>query len=281
MGKNRNGSFHENPNGLCIDGRILPSLFVIGIQKCGTSTLDGVLSKFPELSHGEKKEHHFFDDHFENLDFNKYLKQFPHCNIGIVRSYDATPKYTLPITNSAENLKRSYDKHGIALNQLIFIAMVCPNSRRVSSGFHSRREKGNNGDSRFTSLTKRKFNEWFEWILKHPDQDILPRGFYGEIFAKYFKLFPKSTFLLIDSQYAFEKTQSLGDFLALELDLPERQIPDIYSNRGKSEKEELTDSNLNRLNQFYSKHEQQFLDIVKLNKNVKTFPTNLDEFFDK
>ena len=277
----RNRSLNENRNDFCVDGRILPSLFVIGIQKCGTSTLDVILSKFRELTHGEKKEHHFFDDDFGNFDLKKYLKQFPNCKKNVVRSYDATPKYTMPITNAAENIKRFYDKLGILLNQLIFIAIVCPNSSRVPSGFHSRREKGNQGDSRFLNLTKRKFNEWFDWILEHPDHDILPRGFYDQIFAKYFELFPESTFLLIDSQYAFAKMQNLGDFLAKELNFPERHIPNIHSNRGKVKKEELTEFNMERLNHFYSKHEEQFSTLIKFNKNVKTFPSNLTEFFDK
>ena len=273
--------YNLNQNEFCIDRRILPSIFVIGVQKCGTTTLDGVMSRFPQLSHGRKKEHHFFGHEKYNNNYTDYLNGFTECNTEIIKSYDATPKYTMPITSAAENIKKFYGKLGILLNQLIFIAIVCPNSSRVPSGFHSRREKGNQGDSRFLNLTKRKFNEWFDWILEHPDHDILPRGFYDQIFAKYFELFPESTFLLIDSQYAFAKMQNLGDFLARELNFPERHIPNIHSNRGKVKKEELTEFNMERLNQFYSKHEQQFSTLIKFNKNVKTFPSNLTEFFDK
>ena len=100
-----------------------------------------------------------------------------------------------------------------------------------------------------------------------------------EIFARYFELFPENKFLFVDSQYAFDKMQKLGDFLATELNFSKRQIPNIHRNPGSAKKEELTDLNQKRLNQFYSKHEQNFSEIVKLYNNAKTFPMN--SFLDK
>ena len=91
----------------CIKGKRIPSLFLIGIQKCGTSTLDAILSNLTGISHGSKKEHHFFDH--ENHAAEKYIEQFPNCDDGdIVRTYDATPNYTNPCSKSAERLKIFY-----------------------------------------------------------------------------------------------------------------------------------------------------------------------------
>ena len=277
----RNLSVRENQNGFCVNGRLLPSLFVIGIQKCGTTTLDGILSKFDKLSHGDMKEHHFFDH--KNVTDAKYISQFPKCrqnSQNIVRTYEATPEYTDLSTHSAENIKSFYIKHGIPLNKIVFLAMVCPNSRRIPSYFYFCRKKG------YLNPNIKEFNKWFDWMLEHPEwmlddtHDILRRGFYDEIFAKYFELFPENKFLFVDSQYAFDKMQKLGDFLAKELNLSKRQIPYIHKNVGTARKEELTDFNQKRLNQFYFKHERNFSDIVKTYKNAKTFPTNnfLDEW---
>ena len=275
----RNRSLSYDSNEFCVNGRLLPSLFGIGVQKCGTSTLAGILQNFHELSRGTKKEHHFFDH--SKLDLDVYIQQFPKCNEGIVRSWDITPNYTNPSSNSSENIKRFYERIGIPLDKVVFIAMVCPNSRRVPSAFYHARRMGAL-NSNITS-----FNKWFDWILRHQDQDEhsstpLQRGFYDDIFERYFEIFPESTFLFIDSQYAFDEMQRLGDFLARELDLPKRQIPYIHRNQGHEKKEEITDYNLKQLNQFYSEHEQHFSSIVKLYKNAKTFPVNnfLDEWTD-
>ena len=267
----QNWFLNESPSQFCVNDRILPSIFVIGIQKCGTSTLDGILSTYPQLSHGTTKEHHFFDH--DNLDFDKYIKQFPKCSKNIVRSYDATPKYTNPNTNSADNIKTFYNKLGIPLNKLIFIAIVCPNYLRVPSNFYFSRWNG------YLKSNKTRLNNWFDWTLKHQDQDesflLLRKGFYDEILAKYFDLFPDSTFLLIDNQHAFKQMQTLNNFLAAELNFPTKQIPDIHKNKGKgSKEEELTEFNLKKLNQLYSNHERDFFEIARLNKNVKTFPRN-------
>ena len=208
MGKTQNWSLSENVNEFCVNGRLLPSLFFIGIQKCGTTTLDGVLSKFPQLSHGKVKEHQLFskkDEKFMKI-YKEKINRYPECNTGIVRSYDGTPNYANPNRNATENIKRFYGWHGIPVNKLIFIAMLCPNFRRISSVYYRpgffKKQWAINPLLNSNIIT---FNKWFDWILKHQDQDHnsrdpLSRGFYDEIFAKYFKLFPNSTFLLIDSQ---------------------------------------------------------------------------------
>ena len=278
--------YNLDTNEFCVNGRIIPSLFLIGIQKCGTTTLDEVLKQFPQLSHGRKKEHHFFDQENYMKNYTDYVESFPECNTGTVRSFDATPNYSNPDSYAAENIKQFYEEHGIPLNKLIFIAIVCSNSRRISSSFYRNNFFGKKLNFNITS-----FNKWFDWILKHQDQDIpsrspISRGFYDEIFAKYLKLFPKSTFLLIDSHYALAKLQELGDFLANELNLPKQFIPNIHKNRGfaaknkssnkyHAKKENLTEFNLKHLYQFYSKHVQKFLDIVKQSDNAKTFPMNI------
>ena len=126
-------------------------------------------------------------------------------------------------------------------------------------------------------------NDWIGWAFRHPNaadnneggRGIISRGYYDEIFSNYFKHFPTSKFFLIDSYYAFENEQRLCDEISNELNLPKRSIS--YQRSGKGEhKEELTDDNYRRVEDFYSEHEKKFRKMVMNNKNVKTFP---DEFF--
>ena len=250
---------------------------MIGTQKCGTTTIDGILSEFKEVSHGNRKEHHYFDN--ENFEYIKYINQFESCDTTqILRSYDATPNYTNPSSKSPEKIKEFYDHYGIPLSKLIFIAIVCPNYHRIPSAYYHNL-KYHKLDENFNNIPitdkNLQFNDWFTWILEHLDQDkdtIFKRGFYDQVFEKYFEIFSHTTFVIIDNTYAFEHEQEVGDFLASELILSKQTIPNIHKNSGKKEKEELTESNSAQLQSFYREHERNFFDIVMKNKNVRIFP---------
>ena len=278
-------------NGFCIKNRIIPSVFVIGIQKCGTSTLDEVLSQFPKLSHGSKKEHQYFDESREP--YSEYLKQFPKCSNSLLRTHDATPGYTNPLSNAPMNISRFYNFFGIPPKKLIFIAMVCSNTRRIPSIFYHHRR--HNRMKRNTKL-----NAWFDMSLKSHNSGVknpmdkfdanydlsrmaLSMGLYDSIFKTYFELFNESKFLLIDSDYAFIDMQNLGDFLANEMNLSKQKIRYVHSNSHESKSNNgkvqgLSHKNSERLKEFYLLHERNFKEIVKTNINVKVYPT--DNFLD-
>ena len=120
------------------------------------------------------------------------------------------------------------------------------------------------------------------WIAKKLDiwkekdkYATIKRGFYDEVFEKYLKLFPKSKFLIIDKNYAFEQMQKLSDFLATELSLPSKIIKEnIHRNSGIKKTEYFSEDNLARLTQFYRPHERKFLNMLINRENVKLFPTN-------
>ena len=87
----------------CHNGRQLPSLFLVGAMKCGTTSLAQQLFdeygysrgvKFPDsLGWSDEKEHHFFelDSRFKKgLDY--YATSFPPCGEHVM-TIDATPNY--------------------------------------------------------------------------------------------------------------------------------------------------------------------------------------------
>jgi len=269
-------SVNDTPNVFCVNGRRMPSIFIIGIQKCGTTTLDGVLREFKAGPGKIAPEHHFFDNDY--LDMQTYINQWPDCNKkATIMTYDKTPNYTNPCSKSAERIRLLYEQLGIPLQKLIFILIVCPNNRRIASAFYHTRLYNYFNSSNLIFNRNATLNTWFGWVMKHPEGDshvILKRGFYDNILGQYLKLFPQSTFLVIDNQYAFEHMQMLGNFIAAELKVPERLIPYIHLYRGKGKKEKLTDVNQALLNSFYLKHEIAFLEIIDKYENVKTFPVN-------
>ena len=76
----------------------LPSFFVLGAAKAGTTSLYAYLSQHPDICLSNVKEPHFFDDEpafAHGLDW--YVRQyFPHCDNRAVRG-EATPILHLPL----------------------------------------------------------------------------------------------------------------------------------------------------------------------------------------
>jgi len=253
----------------CVENHLLPSIFVIGIQKCGTTTLTGILEQFKGIWRG-KKEHHFFDQAKTYTNY-KYYKQFPNCK-DAHRTYDNTPNYTNPYSSSADNIKAFYEKLGIPLEGVSFIAMVCrPVERLRSAYYHNLLYHRFRWINNMTS----NFNEWFKYILTHQEEEgdaILKRGFYDEIFEEYYHTFPQSTFLIIDSSAAFEDEQALADTLAVFLKLGNTTIHAVHRNKNHEKTDEWNEYNSVIAELFYRHHEKRFVEDLKQQKNVETFP---------
>jgi len=254
----------------CIENHLLPSFFVIGIQKCGTTTLGAILEKYKGISHGLTKEHHYFDHGTSNA--SEYYSQYPRCK-DAYRTYNRCPNYTNPDSSSAANIKAFYEKIGIPLEGVRFIAMVCQNFHRLRSAYYHHvahhNEKVN--DMIFS------FNKWLEYIFLNPQNErdaILRRGFYDEIFDEYFHIFAQSSFLIIDSFAAFGEQQALTDALSDFLNLKSITISeDIWKNKKKQKaQEEWNESNAEIADLFYEHHEKRFVHKLKQLNNVVTFP---------
>ena len=286
-------------DGFCIQGRLLPSVFVIGIAKCGTSTFDMIVQQYPELSHGSTKEHWFYvfsSKKLEKLDRNiiySYAKQFPKCNSGeqkspthkVVKTYDATGGYAFPSAKSAENIKRFYNYLGIPSSKLLFISMICPNTLRIPSCFYyslEYMEKKAKEENKIIDIRLTKLNVWLPLVLKYPNapywnaggplrKNCLTCGYYDDIFGKYLEVFPKSRFFLIDSYYSFDNQQQLADSLSRFLKVPLRNISYHHSNKHRH-KQELTEELKVQIKSFYAKHEQKFKEIIEHKHNIQTFP---------
>ena len=289
-------------DGFCVRGRLLPSVFVIGVAKCGTTTFDNIVQQLPELSHGARKEHWFHGLTSKKLTkFNRrlvdfYARQFPKCSERdqksqkhyVMKTYDATNGFAFPSAKSAENIKRFYKYLGIPSRKLLFTSMLCPNTRRIPSCFYySLKYMVRRADKlhRHIDVRLTKLNVWLQLVLQYPNapywnqggplrKNCLMSGYYDDIFRKYLNIFPESRFFFIDSYYAFDNQQKLADSLSRELKVPIRNITFHHSNKGKH-KDELTTKLKTKVKSFYEKREQKFKDMIKDKHNVQTFPEQL------
>lgn len=71
-----------------------PDFFVLGAMKCGTTSLNKLMKKHPEICAEGKKEKHFFDSNGYDSDdgYRLYLREFQKCKEGQF-TLDSTPAY--------------------------------------------------------------------------------------------------------------------------------------------------------------------------------------------
>ena len=137
------GSTHDL---FCHEGRRLPALFIIGAQKCATTSIAHELFADHGFSPGlawkddteyiDDKEHHFFDlEVRRSQGLGRYAKSFPSCAEAAL-TLDATPDY-LHTNGAAESLARLYGPERLARTTIV--ASLCePIGRAQSALYHFR-----------------------------------------------------------------------------------------------------------------------------------------------
>eukprot|EP01060_Flectonema_neradi_P000973 TRINITY_DN1057_c0_g1_i3.p1 TRINITY_DN1057_c0_g1~~TRINITY_DN1057_c0_g1_i3.p1 ORF type:complete len:341 (+),score=48.08 TRINITY_DN1057_c0_g1_i3:50-1072(+) len=267
----------------CRNGRLSPSVFVIGVQKCGTTTLQGILKKFSTtINSGGTKEHHMFDHPpgGRRTDEN-YLKGFSPCN-EFKRSLDNTPNYTNPETISATRIKEYAIRNNMPLDQILFIAMVRPNHKRLKSAFAHEAVK----NPRFPAAW-RQFN-YTGWLHQHLKKttantdrmQLKSRGYYGKIFKSYFKEFPQSTFLFIESTKAFSSQQPIADALSKMLGLPKVTMDDlVWANSAKNKPDPILEHDTELVKEHFRPHELEFQKLLRDNK-IRVYTIPQQDFFE-
>lgn len=96
-----------------------PDLFIIGAQKCGTTSLNNLLFEHKQICSKGVKEKHFYSEN-NYLDIVKsYLAEFEGCKSNQV-TVDATPKYIVG-SEIAERIKASYKPESLAKKKFIIL----------------------------------------------------------------------------------------------------------------------------------------------------------------
>lgn len=135
---------------MCYNGRRLPTLFIIGSQKCATTSLARKLFDNMNYTRGlpfgdwsrysDSKEHNFFNDEVRwRRGLQHYAASFPAC-ASSRRTLDATPDYLYTRGNpgTAERLVRMYGPARVA--RTTFVASLCEPIRRAQSALYHFRE---------------------------------------------------------------------------------------------------------------------------------------------
>jgi len=215
-------------NKLDLSKNPLPKLFIIGEQKCGTSSLFSTLSDHLEvcenrLLDGDRslKELEFFDSDAsvpELLrEFPRYLQHFSQCPATQLRM-DATPQY-LSRNMTAQNIQEIYQSLGQDLSELRFIIMVREPVNRVLSYYRHRvRKHGwfNESLSEYVKERMDKYNDWLQTsspgeFYTSKSSGIVKRGLYANSIGYWFTKFDPSQFMILSLKQLLTDTPKVMD----------------------------------------------------------------------
>lgn len=153
-----------------LDGKLGPDYIVIGVTKCGTTSLYSWLIQHPQIHKQEKKEVHFFDSNFARG--MRWYGEFFSKKIPGQLSGEATPGYFWK-----KGCVEKIAKHCSGAK----LILICRNpvKRVISEYFRLRRRK----------------EEWrsFEKAIANPAKfrRYIGAGCYSEHLAKWFSRFPR------------------------------------------------------------------------------------------
>ena len=270
------------------------NLFIIGAQKCGTSTLFDNLVKHKNIYGGEIKEKNFFShqDLFKKgLDY--YHNMYPKLSI-----FDTLPKNSYFLDASPSYLSENdvADKIFKYNPNAKFIVMMRNPVDRAFSAWNMYRQmnllseqrkrilfddfvKGSSDDreKKFKKLINLEKFPSFEEMVQDELLDfsndsskfpgILSRGIYFDQIEYYFKLFDSSQFFFIFAEeFKINKTQILCDlmcFLNLDQGLESKKLNDAHV-RGYNKK--LAQETREKLLLFFEPHNEKLFALI--NKKI-------------
>lgn len=219
-------------------------IFILGAQKCGTSTLHDWLSSANSIHQGRQKEIHFFDN---ELNFAKginwYNRQFPIYAKNIL---DSSPRY-LYHPDVPKRVKNTFGSKSIKF----IVLLRDPIERSISAwNFYKELFKNPNYLNKIRNREKYdpqvKLYSLFSQNKEFPSYeeaarielelinsnsnilapDILRRGFYDRQIMNWFKFYPRSSFFFLETKSLSH--QNFKETLKMIFDFLEVKYPKSY-----------------------------------------------------
>jgi hypothetical protein len=212
-----------------------PDFFIIGTQKAGTTSLFHYLKQHPEILMPKHKESHYYDLHYDNISFEKYMKYYPKRAKGIL-SGEATPRYLYhPLV-----ARRVYNDFP---NSKLIVLLRNPIDRAYSQ--YNMSKKNRNISASFESIIRDEEhfslnNSWQQAVIDEKKLGVnryvyLSRGYYFEQLKVWLKYFPLKQFLILFSEdlYANKLKELNKVALFLGIDSFDNGLKDLNMRKGE------------------------------------------------
>lgn len=262
------------------EGNKLPKFLIIGMAKCGTTSLYDALNKHSQINGSATKELYFFN----NKDsFNKgshYYKSFlPYCAVHQM-CFEATPHYLrfIEVPNRVKQM--------IPQTKLI-VLLRNPITRAKSQAYGYLRQCKRKNENPITTdineligLIFNAPNNFVDYhkanILKYYARNILTWGCYAKYLENWFKFFPKSRFLIIKSEDFFNDERKIinqcFDFVNVSREKVKivHRLKGSFQNRKilkKFEYKRLTKENTQKLKAYFYDKNQKLYELIGRDMN--------------
>jgi len=205
-----------------------PNFIIIGVQRCGTTSLYRYLTSHPNIISASRKEVHFFDNHF-NKGVNWYYKNF--SDITKLRKKDcitgeASPYYIF----HPHAYKRIYN----LLPQVKLIVLLRNPVNRAYSHYHHEVRNGfetlsfseaiAKEEERLAGELDKMMKDKYYFSFNYNHFSYKARGIYIEQLQKWLKLFEEEQLLILKSEKLYANPQSTINRALDFLGLPEWQL---------------------------------------------------------
>ena len=252
---------------------VLPNYYIIGGQKCGTGSLYTYLLQHPNVQPAISKEPSYFDRYydrglnwykicfpfgFHKTYYKKIKKQKFVTGEASVRYLDHpfTPKRLKKITPNAKfiillrnPIDRAYSQHtrvsGTGRDPLTFEEAIEKEEERTKPEFKKMEE-----------------NEMY-WSGDYFRFSYLSRGIYVDKLERWFSVFPKEQFLIIQSEEFFKNTAETYKQVLEFLDLSDFKLPE-YKQIGKAryKQPKMNQNTRNELVEYFKPYNKRLYELL-------------------
>jgi len=252
---------------------VLPNYYIIGGQKCGTGSLYTYLVQHPNVQPAISKEPSYFDRYydrglnwykicfpfgFHKTYYKKIKKQKFVTGEASVRYLDHpfTPKRLKKITPNAKfiillrnPIDRAYSQHtrvsGTGRDPLSFEEAIEKEEERTKPEFKKMEE-----------------NEMY-WSGDYFRFSYLSRGIYVDKLERWFSVFPKEQFLIIQSEEFFKNTTEIYKQVLKFLDLSDFKLPE-YKQIGKAKYKQpkMNSETRKKLVEYFKPHNERLYEFL-------------------
>lgn len=239
-----------------------PHFLIIGAQKAGTSSLYNILCQHPQICAAQRKEVHFFDQHYgEGRDW--YHRQLGAPDAGQLTG-EASPFY-LAHPLAAQRI------HAENPDTKLLILLREPAARAYSHYQHQRRRQVETLDfcAALACEEQRTAKHWLALargeLLRTSNAQMFSyrrRGYYAEQLQRYFQLFPRSQLWIESSEVFFQDPLATSQRCFEFLDIDPSFIPVDFAVRKPGNYQNEDQQTLAELKQHYQAFNQQLFALL-------------------
>jgi hypothetical protein len=239
----------------------LPDFVIIGVKKCGTTTLYRLLTQHPYVQPAALKEPHYFIHHYdEGVEWYRRCFPAPRWKDGRrTITGEATPKYLLhPLVP---------ERMEAVIPDARLIALLRNPVDRAYSGYQQMVRKGLEHRTFEEAIDAEKARPSGEDQIENeehagPDDDTphheyLARGMYVDQLLRWSEYFEDEQMLVLKSEDFFERPSQNLERILTFLDLPSWE-PEVYEVRKQGRYEQGMDPETRRhLEEFFEPHNRR------------------------